>query len=169
MLSFYAAICMKICPLGQDLLQVRKVSNSQPQTQELKSPDIHKTKQNKKTHPNLQPERFWALERPHCAWPLQHRRRSVAMAAVAQLCGLVSITSSCSLQKKQDDSSVLNERFFSEFRPDLNIVFSLNFLLFIYFQMSTFLELSFSFLLQLAGLLTSLSFSRKCVFFFNSS
>lgn len=36
---------------------------------------------------------------------------SVAMEAETQLCGLVSITSSCSLQKKQDHSPVLNEHF----------------------------------------------------------
>ena len=68
---------------------------------------INKLKE--KNLPKQWPECFW--NHPIVPQPVQHRHRSVAMAAGTQPCGLVSITSSCSLQKKQDDSPDLNEHF----------------------------------------------------------
>jgi hypothetical protein len=110
MLPFYVVICMKICPFGQGLLQVRKVSNSHSQAQESKGEG------EKKKQKTIQPSSFvaralLAMDPSHCAMATPALTVSCCHGGRDPLCGLVSITSSCSFQRKQDGSPVLNERF----------------------------------------------------------
>lgn len=51
------------------------------------------------------------LEPPHCASATSAQTQDCCHGGRDSTCGLVSITSNCSLQKKQDDSPDLNEHF----------------------------------------------------------
>lgn len=105
---------------------------------------------------------------PLCLGHSSTDSQSVAMAAGTQLCGLVSIISSCSLQKKQEDSPVLNEHF--------SLAFNLTCILFSHWiSFYLFLNINFPWTFPLIcvafGRTTEFLFPsvENVFFFFNSS